>query len=55
MQSKVLLKRLKQMERKANGNKRLYVFFGKPSRAELAKLPPSAKAIIFVGEDKIPD
>ena len=24
-------------------------------RAELAKLPPGAKAIIFVGEDKIPD
>ena len=55
MQSKVLLKKLKQMERKANGKRRQYVFFGKPSRAELAKLPEGARVIIFVGEDDIPD
>lgn len=55
MQSKVLLKRLKQLERKTQGNKKYYVFFGQPSRAELAKIPPNAKVIIFVGESEIED
>ena len=32
-----------------------FVFFGQPKRSELAKLPPNAKVIIFVGEDKIPN
>jgi len=55
MQSKVLLKRLKRLERKAQGNRKYYVFFGQPSRAELAKIPPNAKVIIFVGENEIAD
>ena len=51
MQSKVLLKRLKRLERKAQGNQKYYVFFGQPSRAELAKIPPNAKIIIFIEDD----
>ena len=53
MQSKVLLKRLKRLERKAQGNRKYYVFFGQPSRAELAKMPPYAKAIILICENEI--
>ena len=55
MQSKVLINRLKKLERKAQGNRRYYVFFRQPSKAELAKLPPNAKLFIFVGEDRIAD
>jgi hypothetical protein len=55
MQSKALLTRLKKLEKKATGNKKFYVFFGQPSKAELERIPPSAKTIIFVGEDKIPE
>lgn len=55
MQSKVLLKRLKQLERKSQGNKKHFVFFGQPSKAELAKVPPGAKVHIFVGENEIKD
>lgn len=55
MQNKVLQNRLKRLERKANKGKRHFVFFGQPTRAELAKLPPNANVIIFVGENEIPD
>ena len=55
MQSKALLTRLKKMEKKAIGNKKFYVFFGEPSRAELERIPPTAKVIIFINEDQIPE
>lgn len=55
MQNKVLQNRLKRLERWANKDKTHFVFFGQPKRSELAKLPPNAKVIIFVGEDKIPN
>ena len=51
MQNKVLQNRLKR----ANKDKTHFVFFGQPKRSELAKLPPNAKVIIFVDEDKIKD
>lgn len=54
MQSKVLLKRLKRLERKAQGNRKYYVFFGEPSKVEKAKIPPTAKVIVFI-EDGIQD
>lgn len=54
MQSKALLTRLKKLERKAMGSRKIFVFFGQPRKAELDRLPPGAKVIIFVGEDKIP-
>lgn len=54
MQSKVLLKRLKRLERKAQGSKKYYVFFGEPSKAEKAKIPPTAKVVVFI-EDGIQD
>ena len=55
MQNKVLQNRLKRLERRATKDKPHFVFFGQPKRSELAKLPPNAKVIIFVGEDKIPN
>lgn len=55
MQSKALLTRLKKLERKAMGGRKIYLFFGQPRKAELDRLPPGAKVIIFVGEDKIPE
>ena len=55
MQNKVLQNRLKRRERRANKGKTHFVFFGQPKRSELAKLPPNAKVIIFVDEDKIPN
>lgn len=55
MQNRVLQNRLKRLERRANKDKTRFVFFGQPKRSELAKLPPNAKVIIFVGEDKIPN
>ena len=54
MQNKVLQNRLKRLERRANKDKTHFVFFGQ-KRSELAKLPPNAKVIIFVDEDKIPN
>lgn len=54
MQSKALLTRLKKLERKAMGGRKIFVFFGQPRKAELDRLPPGAKVIVFVGEDKIP-
>lgn len=55
MQSKVLLNRLKKLERKKDRNKYPFVFFGMPSRADLARMPPGARVIIFTDEDKIQD
>lgn len=53
MQSRALLNRLKRLQRKKLGNKKAYIFFGQPSRSELNGVPPSAKVIIFVGENEI--
>lgn len=55
MQNKVLLNRLKKLERKATGGRKYYVFFGQPRRAELNRIPQNANIIVFVGEDKIAD
>ncbi len=53
MQSKAMIKRLKRLEQKALKVKPLYIFFGEPSKAELAKVPSGAKVIIFTGEEDL--
>ena len=53
MQSRAMIKRLKRLEQKALKVNPLYVFFGEPSKAELAKLPHGAKVLIFTGEDEL--
>ena len=55
MQSKLLLRRVKRMEKKVFRQQRCFVFFGTPSPEALAKLPPGASIIVFVGEDEIKD
>lgn len=56
MQNKVLLQRVKRLERKlAKENTRFFVFFSMPTKAQLAKIPEGAQVIVFTGEDEIED
>ena len=55
MQNKVLLQRVKRLERKLVKEKPLFVFFEAPTAAQLAKIPERAKVVVFLDEDKISD
>jgi len=55
MQSKVLLQRVKKLERKLIKDKTVFVFFEEPTAAQLAKIPEGAEVIVFTGEDEISD
>lgn len=55
MQAKMMLNRLKKIEKKVLKPLGLYVFFGEPSKTELAKLPPNSRIVIFLGEDELKD
>lgn len=55
MQSKVLLQRVKKLEKKLVKENPLFVFFEEPTAAQLAKIPERAKVIVFLDEDKISD
>lgn len=55
MQNKVIMRRLKRLERKILHNNRAYIFFSMPSNRELANIPANTTVIIFYGEDEIQD
>lgn len=55
MQNKVLLQRVKKLEKKLTKDKTLFIFFEEPTKAQLAKLPEGAEVIIYTGEDEIGD
>lgn len=55
MQNKVLLQRVKRLERKLAKEKPLFVFFEEPTAAQLAKIPEGSKVVVFLDEDKISD
>ena len=55
MQSKVLLQRVKKLERKLIKDKTVFVFFEEPTAAQLAKIPEGVDVIVFLDEDKISD
>ena len=55
MQSKVLLQRVKKLEKKLVKEKTLFVFFEEPTAAQLAKIPEGADVVVFLDEDKISD
>lgn len=55
MENKVLLKRVKNLERRLTKNKTLFIFFEEPTKAQLAKLPEGAEVIVYTDEDEIGD
>lgn len=55
MQTKVLLQRLKRLEKKARNPNNIYIFIGTPTKQELNKLNRYAKIIVFTGEEDILD
>ncbi|MGI6751543.1 MAG: hypothetical protein ACOX4U_02855 [Anaerovoracaceae bacterium] len=55
MQSKVLLQRVKKLEKKLLKEKTIFVFFEEPTDAQLAKIPEGADVIVYTGEDEIED
>lgn len=55
MQSKVLLQRVKKLEKKLIKEKTLFVFFEEPTAAQLAKIPEGADVVVYTGEDEIED
>lgn len=55
MQSKVLLQRVKKLEKKLIKEKTLFVFFEEPTQAQLAKIPEGADVVVYTGEDEIED
>ena len=55
MQTKLLLQRLKKLEKKVLKINELVIFFGEPSQMVLNKLPLNTKVLIFVGENEIED
>lgn len=55
MQSKVMIQRVKNLEKKIIKKNAQFIFFTEPTEAQLAKLPPGANVIIFTGEDEIKD
>lgn len=53
MQAKIMLNKLKKMEKKVLHPCMGYVFFEEPTKLELSKLPPNARIVIFTGEKDI--